>query len=639
MLNLDFFQNGPIPPGTMTGYFDYRIVALSYIIAVLASYVALEIAKNLRLNTQVMNFWYLLLGGACAMGAGIFTMHFVGMQAFIMSMPMEYDMLWTLLSFVIAIVASGFALFLVRENSISVSRILVGGFILGFAICGMHYTGMGAMLHVKIRYIPSLYLLSIFIAVTASFVALWMMFNCDKGSLLRQRIFKICSALIMGAAICGMHYTGMAAAVYYAPDAIQETMPIVLSAEKLSLIIIYIATFLMVLTLLFVSYKHLIFIKLLIGYGIIVMMMIPLGFISKGTPQSNQELVVNSSSSTAVVPSGDEQSALTFEMIIAAILFALFSSVFLSFQISRPILHLRDVANKIAEGDLSQKVLTTSEDEIGQLSRNFNDMVDKLNVAKRKRDEFMSMAAHDLRNPLFVITQGSSLLASESMGKLTEPQNKLVNTILKASSSMMGLLDALLTVNELDSNVFHIKREEVPLKEFFQDLFDFNQLLAKKKNIVFTMKTDFSVEVSFFDGPKVAQVINNLTNNAFKFSNTGSKVEMAVKADKSSLHVEIHDEAGGIPENEQNKIFTKFAKLSVKPTAGEATHGLGLAICKDIIQAHGGQIGFHSQPGKGSVFYFELDTNWYFRMKDRMTDEKSETRDQQEEIRLFSSSQ
>lgn len=211
----NLFQIGPIPSNAITGsYYNYHLVALSYCIAVLASYVALDMAGRLRAEKEKWTKLYWLLGGAIAMGAGIWSMHFIGMLAFIMPVEMDYDIFWTGFSLFVAIVASGFALFLLRKERPRLIYMIFGGILLGIGIASMHYTGMHGMTGVDIHYLPGLFFLSIAIAIFASEAALWLALQSNWGSFRRQLYSKIASAFVMGAAICGMHYTGMAAAVF-----------------------------------------------------------------------------------------------------------------------------------------------------------------------------------------------------------------------------------------------------------------------------------------------------------------------------------------------------------------------------------------------------------------------------------------
>src|SRR3990167_5573605 len=133
-----FFQLGPIPAETMTGTYDTSLVILSYLVATFASYIALDIAGRLRdIRNTPLSIGLWIGGGAFAMGAGIWSMHFIGMLAFKMSMPMGYDPALTFLSMVVAICASAFALFLLKPRIINVLRLVLGEIILGFAIAAM----------------------------------------------------------------------------------------------------------------------------------------------------------------------------------------------------------------------------------------------------------------------------------------------------------------------------------------------------------------------------------------------------------------------------------------------------------------------------------------------------------------------
>jgi len=212
----EFFQLTPLPTNQMFGVYDSRLVLLSYLVATFASYIALDITGRLRDvgNTKLSTTLW-ICGGAFAMGAGIWSMHFIGMLAFSMpDMSISYDPFWTTLSMVVAVLASAFVFILLKEK-IRLWNLIVGGIILGCAIAAMHYTGMQAMKIVTdIHYLPGLFMLSILIAILASEAAIWLALKSNQVvASLRMRL-KIVSAFVMGAAICGMHYTGMASAVF-----------------------------------------------------------------------------------------------------------------------------------------------------------------------------------------------------------------------------------------------------------------------------------------------------------------------------------------------------------------------------------------------------------------------------------------
>lgn len=203
----------------MTGTYNVWLQLLSFIVAVIASYVALDMASRVSSSTE-KSAKYWLIGGAVAMGTGIWSMHFIGMLAFNLPIQMGYDVTITLASMLIAILASGFALFTINRNVLTLKRLSVSGLVMGFGIASMHYVGMDAMrMSPPIRYDTTLYVLSIVIAIAASIAALWITFHLRSDSVANVSIKRIGAAVVMGIAIVGMHYTGMAAA-NFAPDSI-----------------------------------------------------------------------------------------------------------------------------------------------------------------------------------------------------------------------------------------------------------------------------------------------------------------------------------------------------------------------------------------------------------------------------------
>ncbi|MFL6606508.1 MAG: MHYT domain-containing protein [Steroidobacteraceae bacterium] len=208
----------------MRSTYSIQLVALSYIVAVLASHVTLSLAQRLRPvdSTRAgyrLVYWPWIVGGAFSMGTGIWSMHFIGMLAFHLPILVAYDLPLTTTSWVIAVVVSGFALHRFHRNDTTVSGIALPGVFIGLGISAMHYTGMTAMrMSPAIDYDLLLFVTSVLVAIGASIAALWIAFSLPHGR--RSRHWhKIAAASVMGAAIVGMHYTGMAAA-HFAPNAV-----------------------------------------------------------------------------------------------------------------------------------------------------------------------------------------------------------------------------------------------------------------------------------------------------------------------------------------------------------------------------------------------------------------------------------
>ncbi len=187
------------------------LILFSFIVAMLASYTALDMAGRVATTQgKASRLW--LAGGALSMGIGIWSMHFIGMLAFSLPVSMGYDPLITLLSMIIAILSSAFALWLVCRARLPTRSLVSGALLMGGGIAAMHYTGMAAMrMMPAISYSPGWVVLSVVVAVVASGAALWMAFHLRQQSP-NVKMLRVGAAVLMGAAIVGMHYIGMAAA-------------------------------------------------------------------------------------------------------------------------------------------------------------------------------------------------------------------------------------------------------------------------------------------------------------------------------------------------------------------------------------------------------------------------------------------
>ncbi len=195
----------------LSAHYETQLVLISILVAVLASYTALDMAGRINSAHQKGASWW-LAGGALAMGIGIWSMHFIGMLAFRLPIPLGYDLGITFLSLLIAVVASGFALWRVSQPVLPLAKLSSSAVLMGIAIAAMHYTGMMAMrMTPGIQYDPLLFGASVVIAIAASGAALWIAFMLRKNTP-NVRLARGGAALVMGAAIVGMHYTGMAAA-------------------------------------------------------------------------------------------------------------------------------------------------------------------------------------------------------------------------------------------------------------------------------------------------------------------------------------------------------------------------------------------------------------------------------------------
>ncbi|MGV2288706.1 EAL domain-containing protein [Trinickia sp. YCB016] len=199
----------------MQSTYNFWLVTLSLAVATLASYTALDLSGRITqlANSRARHVW--LAGGAAAMGIGIWSMHFIGMLAFSLPIPLGYDLTITGYSLAIAILVSWFALYVVTRSTLALTGLAGGGVLMGLGIVGMHYTGMAALkMQPDIHYDPALFAASVAIAIAAATAALWIARTLSDAKQHRVVTKRIGAAFIMGVAITGMHYTGMAAAEF-----------------------------------------------------------------------------------------------------------------------------------------------------------------------------------------------------------------------------------------------------------------------------------------------------------------------------------------------------------------------------------------------------------------------------------------
>jgi len=208
-----FFITNELPTRVMQGEYVPILVFASYLVATLGAFTGLTLASRMVRAIDAREKRNLHLAGAFSLGSGIWSMHFIGMLAYNMKMAHQYDPRLTIFSGAIAIIIAWFVL-KITQSELTWKRIWISSVLLGFGIASMHYVGMQAMqMDADLVYLPGLFALSVIIAIAASAAALWITFMLGKHIARKPILWRLIAAMVMGVAICGMHYTGMAASV------------------------------------------------------------------------------------------------------------------------------------------------------------------------------------------------------------------------------------------------------------------------------------------------------------------------------------------------------------------------------------------------------------------------------------------
>jgi two-component system, sensor histidine kinase and response regulator len=222
------------------------------------------------------------------------------------------------------------------------------------------------------------------------------------------------------------------------------------------------------------------------------------------------------------------------------------------------------------------------------------------------KNEFLGMAAHDLRSPIGNIESLAEVMLDNDVDMTQEERRELVSMIYNLSQGMIILLDDLLDIAAIESGKIDLRLKLVSLPAYLKDIENYHRMLAERKKIRLVTKVAAELPRLLFDGERIRQVVNNLLSNAIKFSPPHTVVTLEVYSVADEVEFSVTDQGAGIPLGEQSRLFGAFQRASTKPTAGEHSTGLGLSICKKIVELHGGRIGVESEVGRGSRFFFIL---------------------------------
>lgn len=235
-------------------------------------------------------------------------------------------------------------------------------------------------------------------------------------------------------------------------------------------------------------------------------------------------------------------------------------------------------------------------------------LVEQLSRANAAKNRFLGMAAHDLRNPLSSIRGIAEFLREGAVGPLTAEQIDLVNTIHEASQSMLEMVNELLDVAAIEAGELKLNVLPHNLGELVVKSVTLTNMEAVKKSTHVVFEPPIAPIVIPMDLAKMKQVVDNLLSNAVKYSPPGSVVTLVATTDpeRGTCSLAVRDQGPGIPDDERDKLFKDFSRLSVKPTAGEKSTGLGLAICRKIVEAHRGAIIAVNLPNRGCEFRITL---------------------------------
>ncbi|QDW54625.1 histidine kinase [Burkholderia sp. KBS0801] len=571
----------------MHGTYDPLLVLLSLVIATLASYTALDLAAFISLldNPKLKRAW--LGGGAAAMGTGIWSMHFVGMLALSLPIPLGYALPDTVASLVIAVLVSYFALNIVTRARLSRRRLLAGGALMGAGIVGMHYTGMAAMrMAPGIRYDPVLFAASIGIAVIASTAALWMAQALRVQQARHATALRIGAALIMGIAITGMHYTAMAAA-HFALDA-RCGAANGIDGPWLATTIALFTTATLIVTLLVSRFDA------------------RTTFL-RGMTDTLERLVR--------VRTAELETALRrYEQTTAML------------QRTR-----ENMATEIDERKAAQIRLEQEKDEQRRLLRALEETHVQLLQSEKLASigQLAAGVAHEINNPVGFISANLNTLktwvrslldviaAHEAALPQLEPAQRDALAAMGRAADLDYVRDEIATlIDESIDGALRVRRIVQDLRDFSRPgsgewcVADIHAGLESTLNVVHNeLKYKADIVREYGDLPPVEclpsqlnQVFMNLLVNAAHAIPERGVITIRTSSDDEQVSIAISDTGTGMTPDIVRRIFDPF--FTTKPV-GQGT-GLGLSVSHGIVERHRGAIDVTSEPGRGTTFRIRL---------------------------------
>ncbi|MCH9608884.1 MAG: Sensor histidine kinase RcsC [Chlamydiales bacterium] len=303
---------------------------------------------------------------------------------------------------------------------------------------------------------------------------------------------------------------------------------------------------------------------------------------------------------------------------VLLLILVIFCAYFISRSISRPIIQLEKDIRIVGEGDLDHRTEIKTKNELGHLSRVFDQTViklkdsifsiDRLNkeIEMRKKAEetkaaFYSMASHELRGPITPIIQGIDLILEGEVGEISEAQRKILESSSKSAHKLILFINDLLNLQQIESGKVNYSMEMYSINPLIEECVNMFEISAKTKGLELQVDLQPDLPQTLFDEVRITEVLTNLINNAIKFSEQGT-ITISSSKKEGFLIVKVKDEGPGIAEENIPKLFKNYSRFN----RGKPGSGLGLAICKEILHSHNGTIWAESTEGEGTSFIFKL---------------------------------
>ncbi len=287
-------------------------------------------------------------------------------------------------------------------------------------------------------------------------------------------------------------------------------------------------------------------------------------------------------------------------LIGSVVLIALLAA-YMANEIVVPLRRVNRAARVLASGDLSERVPETGDAEARELARSFNAMAAGLEESDKAKDEFFALVSHELRTPLTsIIGYVELVLDDEALGA---DARRFLEIVHRNAQRLLRLVGDMLFVAQVEAGRLSLERDRVALRTVVVDSVDAARPAAERAGVALDLVTDAQSEPDFVvgDRDRLAQALDNLLSNALKFSARDDTITVTLVLEQRQAIVEVIDTGDGIPAVEQEQLFERFHRSTASIERGVPGAGLGLAVVRAIVEAHGGSVQLESEPGEGTA--------------------------------------
>lgn len=606
------------------GSFEFGLVFLSLLVSTFSTSMALLTANIARHTENTFYRNVCLTAGALALGGGVWSMHFIGMLAYRIPSHVHYSTALTLFSVLPACITSWFALRLLIQRTPSALHLISSGALIGLGIGLMHYTGMAALqTTLLMQYDPLTFILSTFIAVGLAIAALWIRYRLRRH-LNNATLRFILSSVVMGLAIAGMHYIGMAAVRFSGELGNSDDSVLVLNNTFAALAL---SSFAITTTLMVAALNSLIHsrelhskveasksrLRATLDTAVDGIITIDSKGLIQGFNKSAERLFgwtaeeVLGRNIKVLMPEPDQSQHDSYLHNYHS------SGTPKIIGIGREVMGLRKDGSlmpiRLAVGrmDLPGELLfvgfVSDISERHALEASLRETAERAEQAAAAKSTFLANMSHEIRTPMNSIIGFTELLLQNDPGP---EQRKHLTNIRQSSRTLLGLINDILDTTKMEKGRLELEHTHFSLRGLALQVESSLWPSAQTRSL--SLNTDYQVGMpDYFKGDplRILQILTNLVGNAIKFTEQGG-VDVIFRYESEQVHIQVRDSGIGMTPAQVESIFAPFTQADASISRRFGGTGLGTTIARQLVDLMNGRIEVESQLGQGSTFHVWL---------------------------------